>query len=279
MLIIILWRGKKMNKKIVFISIIAAVLILLTGITPALASIKITSTDVKNDLITVEVNQYLGRQTEKVQTTITAGEADEIQHYLTELYDAQQRNDQQAIATYEALLNKKGIFGMSYQHFYSNSKSRTLLGKTVLSSDFTAVADENISNRLCYFNAIGEGLVAWWLAIQVLDGIVRLLHNVTSLILALILLLTFLPFFVLTMLFTNLIPFRILSPMGALALKNGTISCLGVNGLQRRSVGAEGYGVNLSWFTGLTISIPAHNDKKSFLFVSGFAFKAEGVPY
>ena len=79
------------------------------------------------------------------------------------------------------------------------------------------------------------------------------------------------------MLLTDLIPIKILTPTGAISLQNGTISCLGLNGFQRVKVGAEAYGVNLSWFTGSTINLPPINNHKAFLFVSGIVLKAEGL--
>ncbi|HUT00391.1 MAG TPA: hypothetical protein VMY59_08755 [Candidatus Thermoplasmatota archaeon] len=267
-----------MNKKIVIVSLATAVLVLLTGLTPALASNNSNLPTIKNDLVTIEVNNYLGRQTKQRYTTVTASDAEQIRQYLIELYNAQERNDHQGIVTYEALLNEKGIFGESYQKFYSNNDGMTLIEKTRLLKLPSSLAGENISNSLCYFNAIGEGLVAWWLALLVWQGIVRMIQNVSSIIVQLILLLTFLPFFVLTMFFTNLIPFRILAPTGVLSLKNGTISALGLSGLQRITVGAEPYAVNLSGFTGITINIPPVNNRTAFLFVSGFALKAEGRP-
>jgi hypothetical protein len=223
------------------------------------------------------VNRYLGKTPEQIHTTITAAEAEQIKQDLIALYDAQQRNDQEAISKYEALLNEKGIFGNSYQKFYSNDNGMALIEKTKLPRFPSSLAGENISNRFCYFNAIGEGLVFWWLALSFLQAIVNALKNVTNPIAMLILLLTLLPLAIVMMLLTNLIPFRILAPTGAMSLKNGTISALGLNGFQRLSVGAEPYGVNLSWFTGITINIPPINNRTAFLFVSGFALKAEGL--
>ena len=266
-----------MNKKIVFVSVVTAVIILLTGFTPALASNKNNLIEIKNDLVTIEVNHYLGRQPKQVRTTVTASEAEEIRQYLIELYNAQERNDHQAISTYEALLNEKGLFGESNQKFYSNNDGMTLIEKTKLPRFLSSLAGENISNRFCYFNAIGEGLVFWWLALSFLQAIVNVLKNVSNPIAAFILLLVLLPLAITVMLLTNLIPFRILAPTGAMALRNGTISCLGLNGFQRVKVGAEAYGVNLSGFTGLTINIPPINNRTAFLFISGFALKAEGL--
>ena len=223
------------------------------------------------------MNHYLGRQPEQIRTTVTASEAEEIRFYLTELYKAQERSDDQAISKYESLLNEKGIFGDQYQKIISKNAARSLIETIHYPFQFTSAAGENISNRFCYFNAIGEGVVLWWLGLQVWEGITKIIKNASNFFEAFILFLVFLPFLVLTMVFSNLIPFRILAPIGALALKNGTISCVGLNGFQKVSVGAEAYEVNLSWFTGITINFLPTNNRTAFLFVSGMALKAEGI--
>lgn len=266
-----------MKKKIIILSSGVGILLLLTGITPALASNNTDVFTMRNTFVTIEVNHYLGRHTQQTFTTVPFEEAEEIRQYLCAFYDAQQRNDLAAITYYESLLTEKGIFDERYQQLFLKNKEDVLRGKKDAASSVTRLADENISNRLCFFNAIGEGIVAWWLALKIWEGIVRLIKNQTSALAALILLLIFLPYFVLALVFTNLIPFRIMTPIGALFLKNGTISCIGVNGFQRVKVGPEGYGVNLSGFTGLTINIPSINNRSSFLFISGFALKAEKI--
>jgi hypothetical protein len=116
----------------------------------------------------------------------------------------------------------------------------------------------------------------WWLGLAFAQAIIKAIENVSNPIGAIILLIILLPLLVLTMLLTDLIPFRIFAPTGVISVRNGTISSLGLNGFQRVKVGAEGYGVNLSGFTGITINIPPINNHKTFLFVSGFALKAEG---
>jgi len=265
-----------MNKKIVPLSIAAAVVILLAGCTHALATPEDNLIAMKNEFVTIEVNQYLGRQSQPIRTMVTASDAEQIRFYLTELYTAQERNDRAAIVTYETLLKEKGIFGKNYYGFSSNVNGMTLLEKTRFTSRLPSLAGENISNRLCYFNAIGEGAMLWWVGLAFVQGLVDAINNVSNPLGAIILYIILLPFIVLTMLFTDLIPFRIFSPTGLIALKNGTISARGANGIQRVTVGAESYGVNLSGFTGITINIPPINNRSSFLFVSGFALKAEG---
>ena len=80
-----------MNKKIMSLSILTAVIILLTGCTPALASPKNNLLAVKNDLVTIEVNHYLGRQTQQIRTMVTASDAEQIRLYLTELRSEERR--------------------------------------------------------------------------------------------------------------------------------------------------------------------------------------------
>ena len=265
-----------MKKKLITISLLIAIVLVCTGFSPALASPKNTSLEIQNTLVPIEVNYLLGRQHKQTRTFVSESEAEEIRQYLIELRTALEQNDQQAIKKYEILLKEKGIFTDDNQNILLNIDRVTLLQKRMQPTIFTSQAGDNISNNLCYFNAIGEGLVAWWLAIQVWEGIVNMIKNQSSAIAAIILLLIFLPFFVLTMLITNLIPFRILAPAGVLAVKNGTVSAIGLNGAQKVTVGPEGYGVNLSGFTGITINIAPINNRSSFLFVSGIALKAEG---
>ena len=263
-----------MDNKIISLSILSAVVILLAGCTPALASQQKNPFSVSTELVTIEVNQFLGRKTDQIRTTVTASEAEQIRSYLTELYKAQQRNDRAAIATYEALLIEKGIFGEDSQNVSSNLNRISNLEN--LFSGPLPLVDENISNKLCFFNAIGEGGMLWWLGLAFIQQLVNGIKNVTNPIGAVILLIILLPFILMTMLLTDLIPFRIFSPTGLIALNNGTVSARGANGAQRVTVGNQTYGVNLSGFTGITINIPPINNHKSFLFVSGFALKAEG---
>ncbi len=267
-----------MDKKIIYVSILTSAVVLITGFSPALATPNTDLFAIRNDLVTIEVNHFLGRHPTQVYTTITAAEASEIRQYLIELSNAQQQNDREAIERYESILNQKGIFGQGYQQFNSKDDYTPWLKNTKLSHHFDGFADDNISNRFCYFGAIGEGLMLWWIGLALWQTIIKAVTNVSNPIGAIILLIMMLPFLVLSMLLSDLIPFRILAPTGMISLKNGTISSIGFNGVQRINVEAEPYEVNLSGFTGLTINIPPINEHKAFLFISGFAVQAEGRP-
>lgn len=267
-----------MNKKILSISIFLVLVILAATCTPAVASPDNKLFVMKNDLVTIEVNHYLGRQVNQLHSTITVSEAEQLRFYLTELNKAIELNDHEAIVKYVSFLNGKGILKENYRCFPSYNDGLTLLKKTKLFSTDLGAAGENISNRLCFFNAIGEGAMLWGLGLAFVKTLVDAIMNVSNPIGAIILLIILLPFIVITMLLNNLIPFRIFSPNGIISLMNGTISARGANGTQRVTVGADPYNVNLSGFTGITIFIPPINNHKSFLFVSGFALKAEGQP-
>jgi len=253
-----------MKKKIVCVSaIVIGMLIILGGISSAVCSKDINT-------ITVEVNRYYGKNPETIYTDVTLEEAEEIKQILINLNIAIKQNNEEAISHYESILNEKGIFGEKHQKFYSNNQYTETMKKTNLNKYikyFGSTNADNISNSLCYLNAIGEGVVLWWLSLQVWEGIVEILKNASSPLAALILFLTFVPLLVLVIVLTNLIPFRILAPRGAMALKNGTISSLGLKGLKRLSVGEDSVEVNISGFTGITVNLGS-----SFLFVSGIAF-------
>jgi hypothetical protein len=128
---------------------------------------------------------------------------------------------------------------------------------------------DNISNQLCYFNAIGQGIILTSIALKLWEAIKNAAENASNPLAGFILIIALLPFLVLVVALTNLIPFRILMSKIALTFRNGTISSLGLLGSKKLVVGPEGIDVNLSWFTGITINIPFTDT--SFLFVSGIA--------
>jgi len=121
---------------------------------------------------------------------------------------------------------------------------------------------------MCYVNILGQGIMLFYLGVILWEAIVRAAENASSWLAALIIILAMLPFLVLVMLFTHLIPFRILMPLGMISVQNGTISSLGLRGFKRYNADVSGpVEVNLSWFTGITINLAF--TESSFLFVSG----------
>jgi len=257
-----------MKEKIVCIStILVTTLIVLGSLSP-----HVYSKDI--DTVTIEVNRYYGRKPETIYTDVSIEEAEEIKQILINLNKAIENNDEEAISYYEKILNEKGIFEENHQKFFSNKKYSETMEKTNLAKYkryFGTRNGDNISNYMCYFNAIGgEGLMLWWFGLKVWQGIMDAIKNVSNPIAAFILFLALLPFLVLILLLTDLLPFRILSPNGIITLKNGTISSLGLKGLKRCKVGVDPVEVNISWFTGITINIPT-----SFIFISGIALEVK----
>jgi len=230
------------------------------------------------DTVVIEINRYYGKKSETIHKELSSTEAEQLKEILIQLNEAIENNDEATISSCQAILNEKGIFGDNHQKFFSNDKYSKTMEKTNLAKYtkyFGSNNGDNISNYMCYFNAIGEGLMLWSFGISFWEAIVNAIQNVSNPIAAFILFLALLPFLVLVMLFTNLVPFRIMAPTGLLAVANGSISSLGLGGFKRLKVGADSVGVNLSWFTGITINIPPINDRKSFLFVSGIAAEVE----
>ena len=252
-----------MKKKIIYANaILIGILIVLGSLSPA-----VCSKDLEN--VTIEVKRYNGKNSEPIYTDVNPEEAEEIRQILINLNNAIENNDEAAISQYESILNDKGLFGENHQKFFSNNQYTELMEKTNLvkyTKYFGSKNGDNISNTMCYFNAIGEGVMLWWLGVRLYEAIIEIVTNASNPIAGLILFLALLPFLVMVILFSNLIPFRILAPIGIMAFRNGTISSLGLKGFKKLVVGEEGAEVNLSFFTGITINIAT-----SFLFVSGIA--------
>jgi hypothetical protein len=234
-----------------------------------------------SDTITVEVNRYYGRQPETISKVLSYEEAVKIKEILIQLSNAIENNDEKTIKEFESILNEKGIFGDNYQQFFSYDT----YNKIIKSLRFTGFAkylgslnNDNISNSLCYFTAVGNGTILHTLGVRMYEAIVRIVENQTSLIAQVILFLTLVPFLAIIILFTSLIPFRILMPIGIVVMRKGRISSLGLQGRKKLVVeGPESVDVNISWFTGITINLPFLDNP--FVFVSGIAFKVQESDY
>ena len=273
-----------MKKKILIVSTtLIAILIVLAGLSPSICSKDIEPVQIgaNSDILTIEVNRYCGRQPENFNTKLIYDEAVQIKEILIQLNDAIENNDEKTIKECESILNEKGIFGDNYQKFFSYNTYSEML-KTFKFADFAKYLgsqnNNNISNLLCYFNAIGNGTLYHFLSVRMYEAIVKIVENQTSLIGAFILFITLLPFLVIVMLLTSLIPFRILMPVGIVAMRKGRISSLGLQGRKKLVVeGPDSVNVNFSWFTGVTINIPFSDNP--FVFVSGIAMKVQESGY
>ena len=269
-----------MKKKVIMISTIVAAIIVLGS-----CSYSITASNLEymesEETVDIEVNKYYGQSPISYKTNVNIKEAEEIKEILINLNEAITSNDEKAISYYEKQLNRKGIFGEDYQEFQSNDE---LMQENKLSKNsklMKLLGDKNgddVSNLFCVFNAIGEGIFVSFIGVLALEAVIRIISNASSGIEMLILLIIFLPIALTIVLLTSLVPFRILMPRGLVQMENGRMSTLGLNGFKRITIEEEITTVNLSLFTGISISIPGNNEtgRDAFVFASGFAFAVEG---
>ncbi|KYK28922.1 hypothetical protein AYK20_06375 [Thermoplasmatales archaeon SG8-52-1] len=261
-----------MRKKIIIISALISALIILSGLSTTICAVDIEKIK-HNESIKIEVNQYLGETPNTIITEFNYEEAQLIRDILINLNAAIENNDEIAISYYEKILNDKGIFGEKYQEFLSYDTYNEKMGFSRYSKFLKLLNDgngDNISNQLCFFNAIGQGVILTSLTLKLYEAIVRAAENSSN---PIILFLALLPFLVLVIVLTNLMPFRILLSKMVLTFRNGTISSLGLLGSKKVVVGPEEIEVDLNWFTGITINIPFTDN--SFLFISGLAVEVK----
>ncbi len=269
-------------KKVLIFSALVAILIILGGLSPSICSKDIEPVQISqnSEIIPVEVNRYYGQQSETILSELSYEEAEELREILTLLNEAIKNNDEDAIDQYEKVLNEKGIFGDNYQEFFSHNTYNEMM-KTFrfhkLAKYLGILNNDNVSNLLCYFNAIGNGTIVFALGVRVYEAIVRIVENQTSIIAALILFIALLPLLAMVMLFTSLIPFRILMAEGIVVMFNGKISSIGLQGRKKLIVEGDDIAVNISWFTGITLNLMFTENR--FTFVSGIALKVEESDY
>jgi hypothetical protein len=270
-----------MNRKSHFLAVILTVLLVLSGLSPVVNSKEITK---NQDKITIQVNQYTAEGINNFLTELNVEDARELQEYLEKLHEAIDKNDQKEISKYEFLINEKGIFGEKYQDIYSkyqNQKIKLIAKNPFYNDKLNSLSeDDNISNSMCSFYASGEGIMIFTFGVKLGESILEKISNASSFMEQLVLLLALLPIYVLVMLFTHAIPFRIALPIGIIQMKNGKISTRGTEGYKTVYVEDQTVNVNISWFTGITISIPSFSEEDNsagLLFVSGFCLQAEQI--
>ena len=229
------------------------------------------------ETVNILVNQHYGTKPHTIETGVTVEEAEEIRELIINLEEAITNNDKEAVSYYGNLLNNKGIFGDKYQEFYTNEEYNQKLNlkkRANLFDKLTSKADDNFSNTFCFFNAIGKGLLVSNLGLRMWEAMVRIISNASGFIEAFILFIIFAPLVLTVIVLTGFIPFRIMMPQGAVVMEEGKITSLGLQGLKRETV-TEQVIVNMSFFTGLSISIPGNSDtgRDPFCWISGFAIQ------
>jgi len=264
-------------KKVILISTLVAILIVLGGLSPSIVSKDIEPIQIGKDIetITVEVNKYYDTH-ETIYTDLTLEEIQELEETLIKLDEAISSDDEVTIKQCEEILNEKGIFGKEYENFYSHDTISNKLKSSRLSrlSRSLPLNGDDLSNLLCYFHARGQGMFFFYVELSILQSIVDAMNNASSLIEAFIILFALLPFYVIAMLFTHIVPFRLLMPKGICRMDDGKMTSIGLKGVKTvEASGNESVMLNLSFFTGITISWPIEDN--NILFISGIAIKVE----
>jgi hypothetical protein len=261
-------------KKIIIISGLVAILIILGGLSPSIVSKDIVPIQLDEEIetITVEVNKYYGKQ-ETIYTDLTFEEIEELEKILTILDEAILKNDEKTIKECEKSLNEKGIFGDKYENFYSHDFISKKFRSSRLSkfSRILPLNGDDLSNLMCYFHARGQGMFFFFAELNILQNIVDAMNNASGLIEAFIIFFALLPIYVMIMLLTHVVPFRILMPKGICRMDDGKMTSIGLKGVKtvEATSSNESVMLNLSFFTGITISWPIEDN--NILFVSGFA--------
>ncbi len=273
-----------MNKKIPILSLMLVIIIIFSTQSPVISANKHIESQEK---IKIEINNYLPNKIEKNIKELSKEETNQLREILIEYSEAIKEKDYDKISYCENWLKNKNIIPSNYQNLYiQNIKKIKLL--EILNNAFkdrikTTNLNDNISNSMCYLHATGTGSILFPVEAKILEWMINESEQQNSSLAGLILFILLLViFYIPVMLVTHLIPFRIALPKGKIILTNGKISTTGTEGHKSLEVtNSSNYlDMNISWFTGLTIGLPAISNEgvqvsDNFLFVSGFCFKAE----
>jgi hypothetical protein len=262
-------------KKVIVISTLVVALIVLGGISPSICSKDIEPIKISQEVetVTVEVNKYYDNH-ETIFTELTLEEIKQLEIVLTRLDEAIENSDEKTIQECEEILNGKGLFGNGYEEFYSKDTISEKLKSSRLSKYARHLGQngDDLSNLMCYFHATGQGMFFFWVELSILESILNVMQNASTLIELLVLFIALMPFYAIGMLMTHIVPFRILMPKGVCRLDAGRVTSIGLKGHKKAIPdNNESIMLNVSGFTGITISWPAENN--SFLFVSGIAVR------
>lgn len=251
-----------MDKKIFCLSIIAAVIILMTNFSPS-----VLSTNINNqNKISVETLIYHESNIEKIITEINEDEVEDIKSCLINLNKAYEQENENDIFKYESNLYKKGILNKISK---TSIKNHGLIKNPFLQHLLKSKSEDNISNSFCFVNVAGEGLMIFTIGSLLIVPTLILMSILGTEILQILI-----PIYVGILLLTHMIPFRILLPIGIITMDKGNISTVGLSGSQNMEVNYSSVQLQLAGFTGITINIPTE-ESGGFLFVSGFSILAK----
>jgi hypothetical protein len=261
-----------MRKKVVVLSIICLAVLLLAS-----ASSAVVVKPSKNQMIPVEVTWYGGQHPRTDISLVAEDKLEEIRQCLTELSKAYESGDWAHVRSLESSLQEYGLLTKGTHRLPVPLGTEQLLQNPGIAQFFKGPLDDNISNSMCLFTALGDGILLGGFTYSIIQALFDVLRNQTRVIPFFVLLILFLPIIALCVVVNVFIPIRILMRSGFFTMRNGTVSSIGAMGSKRMTVGADPVEANISGFTGLSLTIPKTNITKGFCFICGFAVKVEAI--
>lgn len=257
-----------MKIKIPLLCILSVLILIISFYSPVVFASKNTD---NQEYVEVKINNSIYGSIKQDIRYLTVVKVKETKQILLEYDKAIEENNFDRISECESWLKENGILDDKQLIILS------LLKRYQGSSGTTSNLYYSESN--CKFSAIGNGFMVFPLEKQIIDWIQEQAENQENPIAGFVIMLLLLVLFYLPVMFvTHLIPFRIGMSQSQVTLNSGTMK-IGDQDI------IPPVKVNLTLFTGLTISTPhLSGDNKSgdgnnggFLFVYGYAGKVEEV--
>lgn len=261
-----------MKKKVVLLSVICIGVLLLASVSSA-----VVVKPSKNNMVPVEMTWYDKRHPRTDISFVAEDTILDIQQCLTELSEAYASGDWEHVRSLESSLQEYGLLDTGLHRLPVPLGTEQLLQNPGIAQFFKEPLEDNISNSMCLFTALGDGILLGGFSYAIIESLFEVLRNQTRVISFLVLLLLFLPIIALCVVVNVFIPIRFLMKSGFFTMRNGTVSTIGAMGSKKMTVGADPVEANVSGFTGLSLTIPKTNLTKGFCFICGFAMKIEEV--
>ena len=224
--------------------------------------------DLNNHKANLEIYKVGISGIEKISKAIDYEKAVKLKNLLLLLDEALEIRDTKAVNNYKKEIEELGVLDGE------DLKISTLITK--LSSEFQS--DDDISNNLCYFHAVGYGIIYFPVILKIIEYINNAIKNASSFLAALAIIIALFAIFSPIIVLSYLVPFRIAMPIGVVRMEEGKIWSFGLKGFKKIIVEEDNpVSVNVSWFTGITLhlSMSRGDRNESFLFMSGLAAHVE----
>ncbi len=238
----------KNMKKVLLSFIIVSIIV-----TPILSNVTHAKViDMEKDNVDVVTYMYYSNGAVKnVIVHVSPTEAEEIQSHLIKLNKFLVEGNRDDAISQIIFLKNRGILKGDAELLYSLMVNNYVGKKVTMLS-----GNANISNYLCYVNAVGNGVIIFTIG-HLLFMLAKMGFVSPSL-----------RAYMVILILTHLVPFRVALPILFTYLEDGSVSITGLNGhIHKMATENASAAFTLVGFTGVTINIPFGNSK--FLFVSG----------